>query len=154
VYRNTDELPHPQIDDLRLTMQFIQALQNADHENSGLPQDIYSRIYQPLKEAFTLDDHAARLSLEIFIHTQNASRESYDAICKAVQHYAPTFTPTSWAQMNKNLASWTGIHLLYYDMCPKGCFAYTAHLSELTHCPKCGEERYDAIKLQAGKQVA
>jgi hypothetical protein len=135
-------------------MQCIELLQEATHENAGYPDSLLKQITDPLDEAFDFDNADVRLCMEIFIHTQNASRESYELICEAVKRHTPTFVPISWAKMNRNLAAWTGIHLMRYDMCPKGCVGYTADFEELQNCPSCGESRFDPIALALGKKVS
>jgi hypothetical protein len=149
-----DSLPDAKLNHLRLTMQCIELLREATHENAGYPDSLLKQITDPLDEAFDFDNADVRLCMEIFIHTQNASRESYELICEAVKRHTPTFVPISWAKMNRNLAAWTGIHLMRYDMCPKGCVGYTADFEELQNCPSCGESRFDPIALALGKKVS
>jgi hypothetical protein len=149
-----DDLPHPHLPKLRLTMQFIDLLRGATHENSGYPDELYEQIFNPLHEAFDFEQPDVRLCMEIFIHTQNASRKSYQLICAAVARHNPDFEPVSWDKMNHSLASWTGIHLMRFDMCPKGCVGYTGDYSALTKCPDCGESRHDEVALELGKHVA
>jgi hypothetical protein len=91
-----DSLPHPHLPDLRLTMQFIDLLRNATHKNSGYPEEVYDQIFNPLNEAFKFEKPDVRLCMEIFIHTQNASRESYELICAAVARHNPDFELVSW----------------------------------------------------------
>jgi hypothetical protein len=134
-------------------MQFIELLRDATHENSGYPDDVYKHIFDPLNEAFGFEQPDVRLCMEIFIHTQNASRESYELICAAVARHNPLFEPVSWDKMNRNLASWTGIHLMRFDMCIKGCVGFTGDYSDAKDCPTCGESRYDLAALQLEKKV-
>jgi hypothetical protein len=133
-------------------MQFIDLLCNATHKNSGYPDDLYNKIFEPLNEAFEFEKPDVCLCMEIFIHTQNTLQESYKLISSAVAHHNPAFEPVSWDQMNCSLAAWTGVHLMRFDMCHKGCVGYTGDFSELTHCPDCGKSCYDLIALQLGKQ--
>jgi hypothetical protein len=149
-----DDLPHPKLPFLQLTMQCIEILQNATHENAGYPEGLLQQITQPLQEAFDMNDPDIRLCVEIFIHTQNASRESYELICQAVHRHNPAFQWLTWAKINRRLASWTGVHLMRFDMCPKGCVGYTGDFSDLENCPDCGESRYDTIALAVGKKVS
>jgi hypothetical protein len=127
-------------------MEFVHLLREATHENSGLPESVIEQLYAPLEEAFTLDDPNHLQSVRLFL--ASSSREDYIQSCYAVTA-RDGHQLLSWDQVHRKLASWTGVHLVRHDMCIKACIGFTGPYEELDHCPKCGQSRYDEIKLAA-----
>jgi hypothetical protein len=153
-----EDMPEPHLDELRIAMRFIRALQGATHENfsaSRSPESekvlaaILDRIYEPLQEAFNIENPDHLLSLELFLSAENTSRSAYKKQCKGVKRRSPTMKMLSWAQVNSRLAAWTGIDLVKHDMCIESHVGFTGPFEDLLECPTCGAARYDQPAWEA-----
>jgi hypothetical protein len=146
-------MPEPHLDELRIAMRFIRSLESATHENltasrsdesKKILEAVMEHIYEPMQEAFNIEDPYHLLSLELFMSSENTSRKAYAKMCKGVQRKWPEAKSKllSWFQVNSRLAAWTGIHLLKHDMCIYSHIGFTGPYEDLLECPTCGEARY------------
>jgi len=71
----------PVIEDIKISLAFIDALKNASlkSEIEPLDEELLAQILNPPEEQLTINDPDARLSLDIFLATGNASEETYTA---------------------------------------------------------------------------
>jgi hypothetical protein len=104
------DMPEPTLDDLRIAMQFIHALEGATHENLTASRSaesvkvlkaILDRIYEPLQEAFNIEDPDHLQSLELFLSSENTSRHAYKQMCMAVKRKTPASKLLSWDQVQR-----------------------------------------------------
>jgi hypothetical protein len=138
-----DDLPEPSIHDLQVAMAYIRLLKQSTHANSKLPDDILTRIMAPFEDEFDLDDPNHRQSVMIFLATLDGSRQAYDRQCVAVTWRNPEHRLLSYAQVQRRLAAWTGVHLIRHDMCYRSCVGFTGPNSAAQNCPNCGQARYN-----------
>ncbi len=131
---------------IRTSMAFIQQIKDATLENSLLSSDAIERLRNPLQEVAQANCDLL-LGFELFLSHSNASEDSYTKSCSAIKRRFPEADVLSYAQIKKCLASFTGVHSIVYDMCPKSCIAYTGPFSEYEMCPHCQSPRYDPKKL-------
>lgn len=89
-----------------------------------------------------------KLSLQLYLATDNASEETYTQVCTAIDQHPNSaeagITPLSYSQVRQKVSEITGITPIYTDMCPRRtCVAFTGPFAELEQCPLCGESRYE-----------
>lgn len=137
----------------RTGLDFISTIEKATLDNTGLPSDVVHRLRNPIQEPFILDDPDQRLSLELFLATQNASQHVYHGVRDAVQHRHPETSLHSLAQVKARLPIHTGVTSIANDMCINSCLAYTGPFANDTECRSCGEPRYDRIRSTPNNPV-
>lgn len=109
----------------QIGLDFISTVKGATLENTGLPPDIVHRLRNPNLDPFTLDNPDQRLSLELFLATQNALQNVYANVRSAVQHRYPDASAHSLAQVKACLPVYTGVTSIANNMCINSCLAYT-----------------------------
>ncbi|TFY76397.1 hypothetical protein EWM64_g7614 [Hericium alpestre] len=130
-----------QIDDIRITQHFIEAMRNASLEHDNLPPDVICRLSdKPLSHPPIINDPDIMLSIKTYLATTSGSQEIYNEVQASIAEY-PHNPP---------------IQLLSHDMIKKtvtelsGMTSIVHHIDRET-CPMCGEHRYDQAKLHVSK---
>jgi hypothetical protein len=143
-------------EDIKIALAFIKALENAslDDPGTGLDSEALERLRNPFQETMTVDDPNFCLALDLFLATSNSSDQIYSLVREAIlrphpedeifSHYQNQ-APYCW----RRIADFTGIESLVHHMCINSCMAFTGPFTDLDLCPKCGEHRYDQLKLAA-----
>jgi hypothetical protein len=145
-----------QIDDIKLVMQYIKALENASLDDEmGLDPETIGRLRDAPQLPVDITDPDLRLSLDIFLSVSNSSQETYTSVRKAIIRRHPEDEILTYDQIRRRVAQLSGVIPLTFDMCINSCLAYTGPLSDLEACPECGENRYDAAQRAAsgGKKL-
>ncbi|KAJ3505412.1 hypothetical protein NLJ89_g7431 [Agrocybe chaxingu] len=148
------------LEELKTTQDFITAIREATLDAEKLPDTLIQRLRAPPQNRLNLDDQPELLTaIELFLDTTSASEEVFNNV-RRTMHRALTRLGVehndlpSLFQTKKQIEQLTGICSIKTDMCPNTCMAYTATLSQLDMCPKCGQSRYDTQILAAtGKLV-
>lgn len=130
------------IEELSIANCFIDALQNADLENSGLHPNVLERLRSPPQEIADIDDHIFRLSLDIYLGLNNASENHYDRVRTALLCYDPALHMLSLDQIKRRAQEISGIYPVYHDMCVNGCLAFVGPFADLDTCKTCKESHY------------
>lgn len=130
------------IEELSIANRFIDALQNADLENSGLHPNVLERLRSPPQEIVDIDDRILRLSLDIYLGLDNASENHYDRVRTALLCYDPALHMLSLDQVKRRAQEISGIYPVYHDMCVNGCLAFIGPFADLDTCKTCKESRY------------
>jgi hypothetical protein len=139
--------PVAHVEDLKIALQFIKALQNATLDNDELPGDVRERLRHAIQEPLDTDDPYLRLSIDLFLSVSNASQDTYTSVRKAITRCFPEAEILSYDQVKRKIAEISGIVPLVHDMCVNSCIGYTGPFFALEACPKCGEPRFDPIRL-------
>ncbi|KII83655.1 hypothetical protein PLICRDRAFT_32845 [Plicaturopsis crispa FD-325 SS-3] len=136
-------------EEIILGQQFIQLLRVAslDDESETLDPDVLERLRSPLQGPPNLDDPHLRLSIDLFLATNNASRQTYIDSRNAFLRCHPEDPVLTYDQVKRQVAELSGVVSIKRDMCPNTCLAYTGPFADLESCPTCSEPRYDSIKL-------
>jgi hypothetical protein len=135
-------------EDLRTSLSFILALQNAslDDVGTGLSPDAIERLRDPPQQRLSLnDDRALRLAIRLYLEL-NHSDEDYVKARTAHIEYDGVELP-SLHQIKKIVAELSGVEEMMHDMCMNTCVGFTGPFAGLQHCPECGEARYDQETL-------
>jgi hypothetical protein len=144
------------IEDLKIACEFINGLRNASLDNEDLPEDVLTRLRHPLEQPLDIDDPDIRLSIDLFLSISNASQDTYTSVRAAILRRHPDNLILSFDQVKRKVAELSGVASIIHHMCPNSCVAYTGPYANLENCPKCGESRFDPVKLAAsgGKKKA
>ncbi|KAF8986784.1 hypothetical protein BDQ17DRAFT_1436054 [Cyathus striatus] len=144
----------PVIDDIKLSLEFIKALENASLNNpcEQLDTDMLNTIWNPPQEQLSIKSPDQRLSLDLFLAMGNASEDTYNHVRNAVKRRHPDDDILSFYQVKKLVTELTGISPLTHDMCINSCMGYTGPFALNTTCHYCSEECY--CTNSNGKQVA
>ncbi|KAJ7362561.1 hypothetical protein DFH08DRAFT_910784 [Mycena albidolilacea] len=148
---------HPKSLPLRISLQFIEALEAACHENSMLAREDDARLWNPPRECLNIGDPALRQALKTFMGADSPiTEETFNAIRDAAIERHPLDDFPSFYKTKTKLAELTGICPLETDMCLNSCIAYTGPFTKLNKCPypTCHEPQYDQAKLAKGVQEA
>jgi hypothetical protein len=148
---NMDQIP---LLHQRYTRQFVEALKTSTLEEGGPSPKIIHRLKHPEQAPLVLNDPNVKLSLELLMSTSGSSQQTYRDAREAVMCRHPKDKILSYEQCEKELARLTGVHAVEYDMCHKSCAVFVGPWKDLTHCPECGDPRYNAAKsAEKGKPV-
>ncbi|KZT31503.1 hypothetical protein SISSUDRAFT_1038391, partial [Sistotremastrum suecicum HHB10207 ss-3] len=137
------------LQDLQLCLAFIRALENADLDDPDsqlLPSTVERLLERPITRHLRIDEDA-RLGIDSFIATLNASQETYNGFRGALDRHSSTASIPSYAQLRQDIADLTGVHSVVHDMCINSCLAYTGPHAVEESCPICKEPRYDSAQL-------
>ncbi|KAJ6498757.1 hypothetical protein C8R45DRAFT_787665, partial [Mycena sanguinolenta] len=141
--------PLSAVQDIQTAQLFIQALESASLDDSGLDADTIDRLRNPITESVDISDNKDfRLSLDIFLADTYASEATYEATRQGILRHSPDVEMLSHHRIKREIEELTGVVPITHDMCPNSCVAYTAHWAELEECPKCGSPRYDPLHLE------
>lgn len=135
----------PIIDDVKLALDYIEALKNASLDSDIEPtsEELRSQIRNPPQHILTIDNPNDRLSLDIFLAIGNASEHSYDSIRTAIHRCYPESELLSYYKVKRLVAELSGVSPVERDMCINSCIGYTGPLAAAETCTHCGEPRYD-----------
>ncbi|THU78202.1 hypothetical protein K435DRAFT_888835 [Dendrothele bispora CBS 962.96] len=135
----------PRIDDIKIAYSFIRELKNAslDSEIEPLPPNLLSQLQNPPQEVLSVQDPDERLSLDLYLATTHASEATYTQACAAVMRRFPECKLLSYHRVKHLIENLSGISPIARDMCVNSCIGYTGPYTSLTHCPHCGQARYE-----------
>jgi hypothetical protein len=136
---------------LKVCLEFISTLRGASLNDlhNRLDEDALERLRNPIQEVLTVDDPDLRLAIDLFLATTNSSDQIYNLTREAILRRHPDHSILSHYQIKRRIADLTGVESITHDMCINSCLAYTGPFADLETCPKCGESRYDQVKLAA-----
>ncbi|KAG6894511.1 hypothetical protein C0992_005782 [Termitomyces sp. T32_za158] len=141
------------IDELRLTAQFIEALKSATLEKSNMdPEDIKRLREAPPHPLVDTSDRHFIKALRTFIATINASEETYNGVRAAQKACYPDDPFLSFYQIKRQVEIITGVSPIFHDMCVNSCVGFTGPLDLLDTCLKCKEPRYHAGTIKGCRQ--
>ena len=129
--------------DMKLAMEFIQALQEASLDDSNLDKDIIERLRNPPTFPADVRNPDLQLGLRLFLAMVNSSQQTYASSREAIMIRHPDDQVPSFDQIKRSIADITGVVPIIEHMCPNSCLAYTGPFASLDICPECGEQRYD-----------
>jgi hypothetical protein len=136
------------LSELCLANEFIRELQEAslDGRHSGLDTEALNRLRNPPTAPFTLENQPdLRLAFDLFLASLKASVDVYNTARASILRRHPEDKLPSYDQMKKILAEITGVGSIVHPMCKNSCVAFTGPLTDLDHCPKCGEPKHCPI---------
>ena len=151
-----EDLPNYfEVGDIALTEKMIEMIKNATlgdaHDN--LDREYRHRLRNPPEEPLALEDPDLRLSVDVYLCTQNASQETYNAVRDSIRRRYPDNQMLSFDQVKRRMAELTGVVSIVHDMCINSCHAFVGPWAALEHCTLCGENRYDPTLSKGNKKV-
>jgi hypothetical protein len=140
-----------QLKDIKLTMEFIQALDGAslDKEDSRLDADTLHRLRNLPTSCVDLTDPDLHLGLDLFLASIKSSQDTYTMSRDAIIRRHPDDDIPTYDQMKRRIAEITGVVPIMDDMCRNSCIAFTGPLAKLDACSECGEPRLDPVTKKA-----
>jgi hypothetical protein len=147
---NTNQYQNPdisqfdaQIEDIKHTLGFIEALQQAslDSKLEPIDKEILQRIRNPKNSVLRIDNCDHRLSLDLFL--SSASERDYNSARAGILRRYPDCDFLSYYKVKQLITDLSGVSAINRDMCYNSCMAYTGPFANLDCCPYCGEARYE-----------
>ncbi|KAJ6457719.1 hypothetical protein C8R45DRAFT_844058, partial [Mycena sanguinolenta] len=105
------------LEDLKVVLEFISAVENASLDNGDLDSETVHRLRNPIAAPLDISDPSLRFALDIFIATSNASEETYDAVRAATLTRYPDDPVLTHYQVKKQVAELSGVVPMLHDMC-------------------------------------
>jgi len=136
------------------TMDFILALSSAllDDPVAKLSQDALKRLRDPPTHIVPIEEPGTRFSILTYLALENSSQAAYNHVCSAARKELSNSrginTLLSFHNVEKIIASYTGVVSIKHDMCCNSCITYTGPFSHLETCLTCGTSRWQEQKLQ------
>ena len=143
------ELEAATLDDLNISLSFINSIRSATLDNGGLDDETIERLRNPPEGPPDVDNPDLILAIKIFLATTKASQDTYTDVGEVISERFPDCDFFSLDRLKRRIRNLTGITPLFYDMCDNSCIGFTGPFADLTHCPHCGTLRYDSIKYDA-----
>ena len=120
-------------------------MKTASLDDGHLSPEIVSWLKNPPSDPVDLTPNE-RLSLELFISTQNAAQHVYTSVKKAIERRHPESHILTYNKAKQFTAEITGISPITDHMCIKSCVAYTGPFSAHEACPVCYEPRFNSLR--------
>ena len=139
-------LPPATLNKLNISLAYILLLCSAMLDNGRLDAETVHRLRHPPEGPLDVNDPDLLLAIKIYLATTKASQDTYTAVGEAIEDCFPECHFPSVDGLKQKIRELTGVIPLIDDMCNNSCIGYTSPFAELTHCPKCGEFRYDQIR--------
>ena len=156
-----NSIPGPQppagsrIESIKICQEFISQLSSASLDNGKLDAPTLDRLRNPVEGNYDISDKDTRLSLDLFLATDNASDAVYNSVRDAIHRHSPNIHVLSLYHVKELASEITGVVSVPDRMCIDSCVAFTGPYSDLEACPICGEPSYDPLELaESGKKVA
>ena len=138
----------PTIDDLNISLAFINLICSATLDNGGLDAETIHRLRHPPKGPPDTDNPNLLLAIKIYLAVTKASQDTYTSVSEAILEHFPDCDFLSVDVLKSKIKEMTGTVLLINE---NSCIGYTGPFAELTYCPKCGEFRYNQIQYDASQ---
>jgi hypothetical protein len=131
------------LENIKISLNFIQELKTASLENGYLAPEVVSHLKNPPSGTIELtpDD---QLFLELFISTHNSPQHVYMSVKNIIEHQYPESKLLSLDKVKQLTVKITGISPITDHMCIKSCVAYTGPFKALDACSVCDEPRFDS----------
>jgi len=137
------------LDDLKISLAFINLIRSATLDNGGLDPDTIHRLRNPKQGPPDVDDPDLILAIKIYLATTKASQDTYTEVGQAISERFEECEFLSMDCLKRKIAAITGIVPMVHNMCINSCVGYTGPFADLTHCPTCGTSHYDPLKFNA-----
>ena len=156
---NSTGIPEPpsrsRIESIKICQEFISQLSNATLDNGKLDAPTLDRLRNPVEGNYDISDKDTRLSLDLFLATDNASDAVYNYVRDAIHRHSPDIHVLSLYHVKELASEITGVVSVPDKMCIDSCVAFTGPYSDLEACPVCGESSYNPLEFaESGKKIA
>ena len=138
--------PPASLDELKISLAYINLIHSATLDNGGLDTETIHRLQNPPERPPEVNDLDLLLAIKIYLATTKASQDTYTTVGEAIEDRFPECQFPSIHVLKSKIRELTGIIPLIDDMCDNSCIRFTGPFMGLTHCPKCGEFRYDQVR--------
>ncbi|KDQ13164.1 hypothetical protein BOTBODRAFT_160772 [Botryobasidium botryosum FD-172 SS1] len=135
--------------EIRQALLFIDLLQKATLDNTGLDKRTIERLRDPPCTPVATNDPDLLFSLRLLLANEKSSQDTYNRSREAVLLRYPESAVLTHFRAKSLAAELSGVSAVTHDMCVNSCIGFTGPFAELDSCPECHESRYDPISLQA-----
>lgn len=152
-------IPEPpsesRIESIKICQEFISQLSSATLDNGKLDAPTLDRLRNPVEGNYDISDKDTRLSLDLFLATDNASDAVYNYVRDAIHRHSPNIHVLSLYHIKELASEITSVVSIPDKMCINSCVAFTGPYSDLEACPVCAEPSYDPLEFaESGKKIA
>ncbi|KAJ8579853.1 hypothetical protein M405DRAFT_718263, partial [Rhizopogon salebrosus TDB-379] len=136
-------------------MSFVLGLKNAsvDDPVAKMSDEALDRLRNPPQTPLRIESPGIRHSISTYLALEHASQDAYHQIYRSTLRNFPGAAALddiqSFRNVEKIIATYTGVESLEHDMCPNSCLAFTGPFAPLTVCPICSSSRWDQARLHA-----
>ena len=137
-----------QHEEIILTDKAIQIIRSASlgDVHDGLSENARYYLQNPPQEPVLLDDPDLRLSIDVYMATENASEDTYHNVRQSILRRYPDSKILSLDKVKRRVTELSGVVPILQDMCYNSCLAFVGPWADLQHCSTCGEDRYNPIQ--------
>ncbi|KIK95908.1 hypothetical protein PAXRUDRAFT_139677 [Paxillus rubicundulus Ve08.2h10] len=112
------------------------------------------RIQNPPQGPFQIDSLWIHHSVATYLALEHASQKAYKCVTHSTRQSYPAPDGVDdklllFKVVEKLIASYKGIDLIWHNMCPDSCVDFTRPLKDLNNCPTCHKSRWNEAKLHA-----
>ena len=127
--------------DLLIAQNFINGIKNATLDNGSMDPQSIDQLQNPYPEVLDMSNPNLRQSLDFYLATELASRDTYRKSVVAVQQWNPEHELLSFHGIEQKIADLSGVVPVTHNMCINSCSAFTGPYAALDSCPYCGTSR-------------
>ncbi|KDQ14423.1 hypothetical protein BOTBODRAFT_110097, partial [Botryobasidium botryosum FD-172 SS1] len=133
---------------------FIDLLEAASLDGSGLDERALERLRNPPCTPIVVDDLDLLFSLRLFLANNKSLQDAYNRNRDAILSRYPDNPILSHYEAKSKVAELSGISAIVDDMCVNSCIGFTGPFADLEACPECAAPRYDPLTWESlGKKV-
>ncbi|TFK82224.1 hypothetical protein K466DRAFT_578255 [Polyporus arcularius HHB13444] len=149
-----EEDPEAYRREFRRGQAFVEALEVAELDNSGLDGEALARLRNPLHEIPAIAPQELA-GIRMYLARGDASEANYADVRAACMDLHPEPAIPPYEAVKRQVSKLTGITPVRTDMCENSCIAYTGPFANLLACPykKCSKPRYDSVEFERGRRV-
>jgi hypothetical protein len=136
-------------------MSFVLGLKNAslDDPVAKMSDEALDRLRNPPQTPLRIESPGIRHSISTYLALEHASQDAYHRIYRSTLRNFPGAAALddiqSFRNVEKIIATYTGVESLEHDMCPNSCLAFTGPFAPLIVCPICSSSHWDQARLHA-----
>ena len=138
------------MDDFRIALEFIIAMQNAslDDKGIGLDKDAVKRLRNPPTECVSFNgQEVLKAAIKLYLGLPNMDRD-YETARAIHMELEPNLCFPTLYQVKEAIVLLTGVEAVIHDMCINSCIGFTGPFADCKLCTECGEPRWDQDILQ------
>jgi hypothetical protein len=139
-------------------MSFIQVISNASLSEPVAKWDdnAMDRLRNPPNVPLEIPDPAIPHSISMYLTLEHASQDAYECIARSFrQNFADipgAATIQSYKNIEKLIATYTGVEAILHNMCLKSCHAFTGPFTDLDACSLCHAPHWN-LQTQGNKKL-
>ena len=143
-----EEYPPTGIPRIQTAIDFVKLLKTSTLASQFEAEELADFLHPGEHDSTPPDDPILKLSLLNFISFLGSSQHTYEAARQNLQLCFPEIELLSYYQVERRARNLSGVITWEHHMCVNSCVGFTGPYSDLEHCPRCGESRYNEKDLR------